>query len=319
MQQAEVKRLAQKGAMLAENSDVLFFNKIGVEGLATPTANISVFIQSRGVEIACTNFPTAYYEFSLPAHLHDYNFDENRLVIEIRGGDGRRMREFDSDWWPFVFTRRYDYERMAAVICYFCTNPKAGSDIEFTTDIRFVAEPDIKSLDDAPLLIDVKKDEYSLSGNLVGSNILNIQFMKKPTRFVNNIGGYVGIQRGKVVEQKSYSQYSNCKFSIYLGDDSYQIKLDDESGESEIWTLSSQRDMDIALQCFNMIFGFMPQQEQLDNGTLCPVCKRISTQSDVCLYCGFTQLAPTFISKADAEDWMNNIVIPFRSKWLGNS
>lgn len=318
MQQIEIERLTRKGAALIENSDILHFSNVGVEGLATPYANVSVYIESRGVQIACTNYPTAYYELSLPSCLSDYSFDDARLSIEIRGGDGRRLREFDSEWWPFSFTRRYDYERMAALICYFCTNPMEPSDIAFSTDICFVADPDINSLDDAPLLIDVKKDEYSLSGNLVGSEVLSIQFMKEPTRFINNIGGYVGIQRGEVVEQKSYSEYSKCKFSIHSSRGIYQIKLDHEGGESEIWTLNSQRDMDIALQCFNMIFEFVSQTEQLVSGTLCPVCKRIAVQPDVCCYCGFTHLAPTFVSKADAEDWMDNIVMPYRTKWLTN-
>lgn len=49
---------------------------------------------------------------------------------------------------------------------------------------------------------------------------------------------------------------------------------------------------------------------------LCPVCKTEVAESDVkCKNCGFDELHKVFISKIDAEEWMNTVVVPKRKEY----
>ncbi len=48
----------------------------------------------------------------------------------------------------------------------------------------------------------------------------------------------------------------------------------------------------------------------------CPVCK--SEQQDTistCTVCGFNQLNRVFVSEADAEQWVNSVVLTCRFVW----
>lgn len=48
----------------------------------------------------------------------------------------------------------------------------------------------------------------------------------------------------------------------------------------------------------------------------CPVCKSNQLDSvEMCGVCGFSQLQRTFVSEVDAEEWMDNVVVPCREVW----
>ena len=48
----------------------------------------------------------------------------------------------------------------------------------------------------------------------------------------------------------------------------------------------------------------------------CPVCKtEIDAHAQVCFHCGFSELGTDFVTAKDAEEWMQNTVIPYREKW----
>lgn len=47
----------------------------------------------------------------------------------------------------------------------------------------------------------------------------------------------------------------------------------------------------------------------------CPVCKQECGTELVCGNCGFDQLRLEFVSREDAEDWFQNVVIPYREKF----
>lgn len=49
----------------------------------------------------------------------------------------------------------------------------------------------------------------------------------------------------------------------------------------------------------------------------CPVCKNnILNNEASCQQCGFTDLHKEFLNKQDAMDWEENVVYPYRDKWL---
>lgn len=48
---------------------------------------------------------------------------------------------------------------------------------------------------------------------------------------------------------------------------------------------------------------------------LCPVCKNEYGVDFVCSNCGFDQFRSEFVSREDAEDWLQNVVIPYRDKY----
>ena len=47
----------------------------------------------------------------------------------------------------------------------------------------------------------------------------------------------------------------------------------------------------------------------------CPVCKTEAFDRTICPECGFDMLIPTFISQADAEEWMHTVVEPYRHQY----
>lgn len=48
---------------------------------------------------------------------------------------------------------------------------------------------------------------------------------------------------------------------------------------------------------------------------LCPVCKHNCGEESACANCGFDQFRVEFVSREDAEDWLKNIVIPYREEF----
>lgn len=48
---------------------------------------------------------------------------------------------------------------------------------------------------------------------------------------------------------------------------------------------------------------------------LCPVCKHECGKESICVNCGFDQFRVEFVSREDAEDWLQNIVIPYRTEF----
>lgn len=51
----------------------------------------------------------------------------------------------------------------------------------------------------------------------------------------------------------------------------------------------------------------------------CPVCgKIISANENKCSECGFAELHKTFISKIDAEEWIEKVVKPYKTKYEDN-
>ena len=49
----------------------------------------------------------------------------------------------------------------------------------------------------------------------------------------------------------------------------------------------------------------------------CPVCKNtIINNVPLCQHCGFTDLHREFINRQDVQDWEENVVYPYRDKWL---
>lgn len=48
---------------------------------------------------------------------------------------------------------------------------------------------------------------------------------------------------------------------------------------------------------------------------LCPVCKHNCGEESVCANCGFDQFRFEFVSREDAENWLQNIVIPYREEF----
>ena len=50
--------------------------------------------------------------------------------------------------------------------------------------------------------------------------------------------------------------------------------------------------------------------------SFCPVCKNTINDDTVkCSVCNFTDLHREFISKEDAQEWLDTIVLPYREKW----
>lgn len=49
----------------------------------------------------------------------------------------------------------------------------------------------------------------------------------------------------------------------------------------------------------------------------CPVCKNDNISADeVCPTCSFSKIGMNFINRSDAEVWMQEVVIPYRKKWV---
>lgn len=49
----------------------------------------------------------------------------------------------------------------------------------------------------------------------------------------------------------------------------------------------------------------------------CPVCKtNIDINTKVCPICGFNKLHVEFLTPADAVDWTENVVLPYRNQWM---
>ena len=51
----------------------------------------------------------------------------------------------------------------------------------------------------------------------------------------------------------------------------------------------------------------------------CPVCKSDCGAELVCGNCGFDQFRAEFVSREDADYWMQNIVIPYREQYNSRS
>ena len=50
--------------------------------------------------------------------------------------------------------------------------------------------------------------------------------------------------------------------------------------------------------------------------SFCPVCKNSITQkAKKCKVCDFSDLHKEFITKEDAQDWFDTVVLPYRNKW----
>lgn len=47
----------------------------------------------------------------------------------------------------------------------------------------------------------------------------------------------------------------------------------------------------------------------------CPVCKNEYGEVHACPHCGFNQLQVEFLSRDEAEEWINAVVVPYREKW----
>lgn len=47
---------------------------------------------------------------------------------------------------------------------------------------------------------------------------------------------------------------------------------------------------------------------------ICPVCKS-ECASNVCIKCGFTEVGKEFINREEAEQWFNDIVVPYRNNY----
>lgn len=47
----------------------------------------------------------------------------------------------------------------------------------------------------------------------------------------------------------------------------------------------------------------------------CPVCKNECGEDRACSVCGFNQFRIAFLSREDADDWLQNVVIPYRAKY----
>ena len=310
----------KKGVALIESTDTVVFSDVRVTGLATLYANLYVYTDSRVIEIECIDSvdkSPIRYPLLLPSDILDYAFNDALLSVEIRGGDGRRLRAFDSEWWPLTFTSRYDYERMTALICYFCSRKKVEKESPYTTDFTYTINPSIVTLDDAPLLKNVIVEQFEFGDRLSCHEIYDIQFTDNPIQHMHNEdGGYWGIKNNEVILRRCFSKLLKNTFSISIGEDEYKIKTEDVSGSSETLEFVSQQERDIALQCFDLMFGSSRGVEGTQGGISCPVCKKSTLYTDSCPNCGFENLAPTFVSKSDAEDWMANTVIPYREKWM---
>lgn len=316
MEYCEIERLAKKGDSIVENFGVVTFENVKVTGLATSDAKLTVYTQSRDMEIECACYPAITYPLVFPAVISDYCFHENNLSVEMRSGDGRRLRDFDSEWWPISFESRYDYERMVALICYYCTHEVADEEDSFTTDFTYNVDSEFESLDDAPLLSNVRIEEYSFTGRLEDSDTYDIRFMSKPVeRMPNIVGGFGRIQNGEIVQRMCFSKYDKCVLSVNTNNSLFQIKRDLQGGDSEIWTFSSNRDFEVALQCLEWLYGIDREVQRSDDVVICPVCKRKSSSKSHCRNCGFSDLEPTFVSKEDAEYWLENVVHSFRNQW----
>lgn len=49
----------------------------------------------------------------------------------------------------------------------------------------------------------------------------------------------------------------------------------------------------------------------------CPVCKNENVSAnEVCSICQFSKVSVNFINCSDADEWMKQVVIPFRRKWI---
>lgn len=56
---------------------------------------------------------------------------------------------------------------------------------------------------------------------------------------------------------------------------------------------------------------------QIANAIKCPVCSSmVDSNEKRCRVCGFDQLGFEALNKEDAEEWLNNVVIPARDKWV---
>lgn len=269
------------------------------------------------MEIECACHPTISYPLVFPSAIVDYGFNKNNLSIEIRGGDGRRLRDFDSEWWPFSFESRYDYERMTALICYYCTHEKEDNNLVFSTEYKYTVDPSIRTLDDAPLLINVYIEEYSFTGRLENSDTYAIRFMNEPLgKAPRIIGGFGRIQNGEIVQRMCLSMNDQCTISVNTDNGMFKIKRSLQGGDSDIWTFSSKRDFEVALQCLERLYNTAKEERECKEGITCPVCKEKSSSKSLCRNCGFSNLMPTFVSKEDAEYWVKKVVVPFRNQWL---
>ncbi len=47
----------------------------------------------------------------------------------------------------------------------------------------------------------------------------------------------------------------------------------------------------------------------------CPVCKSEYGEVHACPHCGFDQLQVEFLSRDEAAEWINAVVVPYRKKW----
>lgn len=47
----------------------------------------------------------------------------------------------------------------------------------------------------------------------------------------------------------------------------------------------------------------------------CPVCKADCLEQDICTRCGFKNISPIFINQAEADNWIYNVVEPYRKTY----
>ena len=48
----------------------------------------------------------------------------------------------------------------------------------------------------------------------------------------------------------------------------------------------------------------------------CPVCKTECGEEKTCAYCGFDEIVKEFLNIDEAELWYNNILLPYRNRYL---
>lgn len=51
----------------------------------------------------------------------------------------------------------------------------------------------------------------------------------------------------------------------------------------------------------------------------CPVCRSECTDKPTCPECGFSEVGKTFINQADAQSWMENVVVPYKVAYIQSS
>ena len=47
----------------------------------------------------------------------------------------------------------------------------------------------------------------------------------------------------------------------------------------------------------------------------CPVCKTECSEQQSCAECGFNEVNNNFVNSADAKDWFEKIVLPYRMSY----